>query len=267
LLVGALAGFYGSTYFVASSPAHPIWAELFTPTSITYIVSADSGLATLQELSGRHATLEQYVDGSYFAQFGRSNAPDDLKLQRLSREHLTGVPDIDAAAGVVALPEAKGKRVVVRNARAFSIDDMKDANIILTGSAYSTPWVALFEPKMNFVLSADSSIYGSSYLNKNPLPGELKNYSNSSTTPPYSTYAVIAFLPSLSGPGRVLITEGLTTAGSEASANFLLHGSIASFLKTVPRDQHGLRPFELLLRTTSLDSSSSSTEIVAKRIY
>ena len=157
--------------------------------------------------------------------------------------------------------------MIVRNARAFSIDDMKDANLILTGSAYSTPWVTLFEPKMNFVLSADSSIYGSSYLNKNPLPGESKSYSNSSTAPPYSTYAVIAFLPGLSGTGKVLITEGLTTAGSEAAANFLLHGWIASFLKTVPRDQHGLRPFELLLRTKSLDSSSSSPEIVAKRIY
>ncbi|WP_142988462.1 hypothetical protein [Granulicella rosea] len=267
LLAGGLAAHLGSVWLAPQSLGHAMWAEIFTPASVTYIVSADSSLATIQELSGKHTTLEQYVDGSYFAQFARSDAPEDLKLQRLSREHMTGVPDIDAAAGIVSLPEARGRHVVLRNARAFTIDDMKDANVILTGSAYSTPWVTLFEPKMNFVLSASNSIYGSSYLNKKPLPGEPSNYSNSSTTPPYSTYAVIAFLPGLSGAGKVLIVEGLTTAGSEAASNFVLHGDIAAFLKTVPRDQHGLRPFEILLKTTSLDSSAPSTEIVAKRLY
>ncbi len=267
LLLGALAGFWGSSYLVPSSPAHPIWTELFTPSSVTYIVTADSSLATLQELSGKHATLQQYVDGSYFAQFDKSDTPEDLKLQRLSREHLTGVPDVNTAAGIMELPEVKGKRVNLRNARALSVDDMKDANLILSGSEYSTPWVALFEPKMNFTVAVDGSIYNSHIVNKAPQPGEAKDYFNGSTTPPYSTYAVVAYLPNLSGNGKVLMIGGLTTAGTEAASGFLLHGEIASFLKTVPRDRHGLRPFELLLKTTSLDSSSSSIEIVAKRVY
>jgi hypothetical protein len=267
LLVGSLVGVWGATYFSLSSAAHAIWTEIFTPSSVTYIVTADSGLATLQELTGKHATLQQYVDGTYFAQFDKSDTPDDLRLERLSREHLTGVPDVDTAAGIMGLPEVRGKSVILRNARALSVDDVKDANLILIGSVYSTPWVSLFQPKMNFTVDVDGSVYSSSVINKHPLPGEATHYFNGSTTPPYSTYAVVAFLPSLSGTGRVLLIEGLTTAGTEAASGFLLHGEIASFLKTVPKDKSGLRPFELLLKTTSLDSSSSSTEIVTRRIY
>ena len=267
LLIGALGGAWGSTYFPHASAAHAIWTEIFTPSSVTYIVTADSGLATLQELTGKHATLQQYVDGSYFAQFDKSDSPDDLRLQRLSREHLTGVPDVNTAAGIMGLPEVRGKNVILRNARSLTVDDMKDTNLILIGSVYSTPWVSLFQPKMNFTVDVDGSVYSSSVINKHPLPGEATHYFNGSTTPPYSTYAVVAFLPSLGGTGRVLLIEGLTTAGTEAASGFLLHGEIAPFLKAVPKDRSGLRPFELLLKTTSLDSSSSSTEIVAKRIY
>jgi hypothetical protein len=78
---------------------------------------------------------------------------------------------------------------------------------------------------------------------------------------------VIGFLPNIDGSGRVLAIEGLTTAGTEAAYGFLLHGEIGAFLKTVPRDANGLRPFEILLKTTSVSSSASTVEIVAKRVY
>jgi hypothetical protein len=266
-MLGAI-GFFAVTQFNEPiSPAHVLWNELFTVSMPTDIVTADSALATLQELSGTHPTLQQYVDGSYFAQFEKADTDEQRRLQRLSREHLTGLPDVNTVANLLRLPEVRNTQVRVKSSRTFSMDQIKDANVILLGSADSTPWVSLFDPRMNFRGVFDQSVYSSYFENAKPLPGEQANYRNQSTAPPYATYAVIAFLPNVTNSGRVLIVEGLTTSGTEAASSFLSHGEMEAFLKTVPRDGHALRPFELLLKTTDVDSSSSSVEIVAKRIY
>jgi hypothetical protein len=272
LLLLLLAGIAGARVWTlqraaAAEVAEPIWKEIFQPSTETMIVSADSGLVMLEELSGKPATLEEYSDGSYFTQFDRNGTEEERKLQRLSRERYTGVPDVNAAVAMTALPEARKTHVLVRNARALHVEDMKGINLILLGSAYSTPWVTLYEPQMNFRFRFDQTVYSSYFLNNRPLPGEPEIYRNGSTSPPYSTYAVIGFLPNIDGAGRVLAIEGLTTAGTEAAYGFLLHGEIGAFLKTVPRDANGLRPFEILLKTTSVSSSASTVEIVAKRVY
>jgi hypothetical protein len=269
LLLAGIAG--GSVWTLqraaAAEAAGPVWKEIFQPSMETMIVSADSGLVVLEEFSGKPATLEEYSDGSYFTQFDHNGTEEERKLQRLSRERYTGVPDVNAAVAMTSLPEARKTHVLVRNARAVHVEDMKGVNLILLGSAYSTPWVTLYEPQMNFRFRFDQTVYSSYFLNNRPQPGEPEIYRNGSTSPPYSTYAVIGFLPNIDGSGRVLAIEGLTTAGTEAAYGFLLHGEIGAFLKTVPRDANGLRPFEILLKTTSVSSSASTVEIVAKRVY
>lgn len=270
-LAGLITGTWGALWiprlFVPKSQAHTLWSEIFKPGAKTLIVTADSALATVEELSGKHATLENYINGSYFAQFNAANTEDEHKIYVLSREHLTGSPDLAAVSDILCLPEARGRDVTVRNARALTMDDMKDANVIMLGSAFSTPWVALFEPKMNFRFAFDGSVYDSYVKNMKPGSGELAEYHKSTATTPHSTYAVVAYLPNLNNAGRVLLVEGLTTAGTEAAASLLMDGHFEGFLKTVPRDKQGLRPFEVLLRTTDVDSSASAAEIVAKRTY
>lgn len=266
LLVMGLRG-YLAHRAAAAQPGHALWAELFTPSANTTIVSADSGLVVLEELSGNIATLEQYGDGSYFAQFDQAGTEEQRKLQRLSRERYTGLPDIETAVALTSLPEAREGHVQLRNARALHLEDLKDGNVIFMGSSYSTPWVALYEPKLNFRFRFDQTIYSSAFVNVHPQPGEQPIYRNSSTDLPFETYADIAYLPTLDGSGKALLIAGLTTAGTEAASELLLHGDIDAFLKTVPRDAHGLRPFELLVKTTSISSNASSVEIVAKRYY
>jgi hypothetical protein len=269
-LFGTLIAFFlFRENLLQTSVAHPIWTQLFSENASTYVVTTDSGLGVLQDVSGKYATLNQYIDGSYFSQFEKVDSPESLKLQRLSRERLTSVPDVNTVAGILTLPEARQKRVILRNARTLRLDDLKQSNLILLGSIYGDPWISLFEPRMNFRFDyhATSDTYESVIVNKKPLSGEPAVYRNSSTAAPYSTYAVVAFLPNLNGTGWVLIVEGLTVAGTEAASEFLFHGSMGTFLKTVPRDKHGVRPFEVVLKTTNLDSESSPAEVVAKRIY
>jgi hypothetical protein len=76
--------------------------------------------------------------------------------------------------------------------------------------------------------------------------------------PAHETYALITFLPSLSGNGHLLLLQGLDVAGTQAAAETLLHpGAIASILRQATRFDGSLRFFEILLRSTSIESNST----------
>ena len=271
LLIGGFFGHLLTKPDIAPSVsrAHLLWTQLFNSQSNTYIVTTDNGLGVLQDITGRYATLNQYIDGSYFAQFDRTDTPEALKLQRLSRERLTSVPDSNSAASILLLPEARNKHVTLRNARTLQLADLKQSNLILLGSNYGDPWVSLFESSMNFQINyhATGDTYESEIINKSPRPNESAVYRNNSTEAPYATYAVIAFLPNLDRSGWVLIIEGLTMAGTDAATEFLFHGDVGSLMHDVTRGKQGIRPFEVLLKTKNLDSQASPPTILAERIY
>lgn len=250
------------------SPAHALWAQLFSRQTGTFIVTADNGLGVLQDITGRYTNLHDYMDGSYFAQFGKDGTPEQRTMQRLSRERLTSVPDAAGAAAMLLLPEARDHQVQLRNARALQLSDLKQSNLVLLGSNYGDPWVSLFEPNMNFQINyhATRDTYESEIINRNPRPGEQRVYLNNSTTAPYNTYAIIALMPNLDHSGWVLLIEGLTMAGTEAATEYLLHGNVGALMREVANGS-GVRPFEIVLKTTNLDSESSPPSILLKRIY
>jgi hypothetical protein len=253
---------------ITYSPAHELWSQLFSGKNGVFIVTADNGLGVLQDVSGRYANLHDYMDGSYFAQFDKEDTPEQRTIHRLSRERLTSVADSTAAAAMVQLPEATGHQVRLRNARTLQLSDLKQSNLVLLGSNYGDPWVTLFEPNMNFQINyhAHNDTYESEIVNRNPLQGEQHVFLNNSTTAPYTTYAVIALVPNLDHSGWVLLIEGLTMAGTEAASDLVLHGNITPLMHDVTRNG-AMRPFEVVLKTTNLDSESSPPSIVLKRIY
>jgi hypothetical protein len=271
LLAGIGAGvFVGGRSHVLQpdSSAHALWSQIFSGKTGAFIVTADNGLGVLQDISGRYATLHDYMDGSYFAQFDKEMTPEQKTLHRLSRERLTSVADSSAAAAMVLLPEANGHPVRLRNARTLQLTDLKQSNLVLLGSSYGDPWVTLFEPGMNFQINyhAYNDTYESEIVNRSPRQGEEHVYVNNSTSAPYTTYAIVALVPNLDRSGWVLLIEGLTMAGTEAAADFVLHGDIAPFMREVTRNG-AVRPFEVVLKTTNLDSESSPPSILLKRIY
>ncbi|HVW76464.1 MAG TPA: hypothetical protein VHB45_02550 [Alloacidobacterium sp.] len=271
LLAGTGAGLLVAHAFhkeISYSPAHDLWSQIFSGKTGAFIVTTDNGLGVLQDVSSRYANLHNYMDGSYFAQFDKEETPEQRTLHRLSRERLTSVADSAAAAAMVLLPEASGKSVRLRNARTLQLSDLKQSNLVLLGSSYGDPWVTLFEPSMNFQINyhASRDTYESEIINRNPLPGEQKVYVNNSTSAPYITYAIVALVPNLDHSGWVLLIEGLTMAGTEAAAEFVLHGNISPFIREATRNG-SVRSFEIVLKTTNLDSESSPPSILLKRIY
>jgi hypothetical protein len=106
---------------------------------------------------------------------------------------------------------------------------------------------------------------GATIINANPQPGEASAYASHWNEPAHETFALIAFLPNLGGNGHLL---GLDVAGTQAAAETLLHqNAIASVLRRATRPDGSLRYFEVLLRSTSIESNATGTQVIASRIY
>jgi hypothetical protein len=109
---------------------------------------------------------------------------------------------------------------------------------------------------------------GALIINAQPRPGEAASYESHWNEPSHETYALIAFLPNLGGTGHLLLIQGLDVAGTQAAAETLFHPSaIASILKSATRTDGSLRFFEILLRSTSIESNSAGSQVIASRIY
>lgn len=270
LLAGACLGVLYSNILHGTkhSPAHALWAQMFSNKAGTLIVTTDNSLGWLQYLTGRNTNLHDYMDRSFFAQFDQDDTPWHRQMHRLSEEHLTSTADTTAASDIMLLPEASGNEVRLLNARTLQLNDLKQPNIVLLGSNYGNPWVTLFEPHMNFQVNyhATDDTYASQIINRNPQPGEPSVLYNESIRPPYTTYAIVALMPNLEQRGCVLMIEGNTMAGTEAAAEFAMHEDIQPFLREATRNG-SIRPFEIVLKTTNLDAQPGATSILLKRIY
>jgi hypothetical protein len=71
----------------------------------------------------------------------------------------------------------------------------------------------------------------------------------------------------LATSGNSLLIQGLDVAGTQAAAEALLRGTtLAPVLRVAALPNGELRPFEVLLHSTSIESNSASTQVVAYRI-
>lgn len=249
------------------SAAHQMWQQMFQPNRETLIVPADSGLGILENLSKRSVTVEQYANGSYLDDLTTASI-DPGNFADIGRQRYTSVVDLNIVARLSRLPEFVPERTVIRYVRGVTADDVKSSNVILIGSKHTNPWVALFERSMNFSLEYTPNVDESYILNHSPASGERASYRNALAGTSGQTYGVIAYLPGLDGTGHVLIVEGLNMAGTEAAAEVLFYAKlIQPALKRATRPDGSLRPFELLVETSSVGATSPEAHILATRIH
>lgn len=249
-----------------ADPTHALWSALFGGPANCYIVPADAGFNLLEDLSRRPLPLADYIKGDYLEMplaGVDAHSADDLRSQRF-----TSFVDFQTVAALARLPEYDPQRSSLRFARDLRIDDMKNANAVLIGSVGSNPWVSLADSSANFHILNQRGMQGAIIVNRNPQAGEASSYESHWSEPAHETFALIAFLPNLDGNGRLLLLQGLDVAGTQAAAEALFHpGAIASILKQATRPDGSLRCFEILLRSTSIESNATGTSVVGSRIY
>jgi hypothetical protein len=247
-------------------PAHVLWAELFSGPVNSYIVPSDAGFNLLEDLSRRPVPLAEYISGSY--QELPLSGVDAHSAADLRSQQLTPFVDLQIAAAFAHLTEDDPQRVFIRFPRDVRLDDLKNANAVIIGSVGSNPWAAIAESNANFRIVDRPGMNGAQIINLKPQPGESATYSSHWNEPAHETFALIDFLPNLSGNGHLLVLEGLDVAGTQAAAELLLYPSaIDPILKQAARPDKSLRSFEVLLRSTSIQSNATGTQVIASRIY
>jgi hypothetical protein len=244
----------------------PIWSALFDGKRDTYIVPADIGFDLLEDLSHHPINLADYLKGGYV----------DLPLpgvnahiaEGLRSQRLTSFVDAQIIASLARLPEYNPQRTFLRFPRDLRLDDLKDADAIFIGSVGSNPWVAIADNGANFHIVYRQGREGATIINEHPQPGEQATYESHWNEPAHETFALIAFLPNMSGNGHLLLLQGLDVAGTQAAAEALFHSAaVAPVLKRATRPDGSIQFLEILVRSTSINWNSTDVQVIASRIH
>jgi hypothetical protein len=246
--------------------SNPLWARLFSPGHSTMIVASDTGLTSLQTLTGKNVNLAEYLSGDYRTHISRALGISPDVASELGGRRYTSIVDLDIVTRFYQLPAIPANRIQIRYARDLQTNDLKHGPVILLGSQEGTPWVELFEERMNFVLVHDHQKHSFVVINRSPRSSERVRYESNHFDPQHKIYGLIALEPNLEGSGEILILEGTSMAGTESAADFVFdEARLLPFLEKI-RNRGGTIPyFELLLQSNSMNGSASQSEILAYR--
>jgi len=241
------------------------WSHLFSAKDQTIVVLADSGLVMLQGVTKQRVTLPMYLNGTYLQTIPPS--PSSSETLNLATRRYTSTVDVSIVSKILRMTGVDLDNTKFIYSRDLRPSQIKQGNVILLGTYESTPWVQLFEPGMNFYFQNDLAGGVFSVVNRRPSPGEQTTYDSRADDPEKTVYGVVAYRPSLSGSGKVLIVEGQSMAGTETASDFVFDdGYLLPFLQSIRRPDGTIPYFELLLRSKSISGESSRLEVMATRI-
>lgn len=246
--------------------SHPLWNFFFGTGHQSVVVCSDTSLTELEDMTGHDVNVPDYVNGSYRNSIGATPDVSAGVLQNLTTRRYTAIADVGILTRFYHLAGVQPDRIQLRYARDVRPDELKQGSIILIGSGYSDPWVNLFEPQMNFLFRMDPSKHEMSVVNRSPRRDELSQYQTTSADGSHRVYGVVALRPNLTGSGKVLILEGTSMAGTEASADFVFDDQILRpYLAKITARNGKLPYFEVLLESTNINGSASRVHIVSYR--
>lgn len=241
------------------------WGHLFDNQRTTDIVLADSSLPIAQEFLKRRISLSLYLKPDYAQALAHADLPDNLRgeLQRFASRSIASFTDFHAAQHILALSPAPGK-LKLEYARRLRAESLKSDNVILIGSNYSNPWVDLFDSRLNFHMATDPLTRQAQVINSSPRAGEQAVYASAPDARDTVGYCTLAFIPGAEHGPSVLIIAGTTSEATEAAVDFI---TSERSLEELTEKYHiaNFSHFELLLRTTRLENTALSAEIVAVR--
>jgi hypothetical protein len=247
---------------------HPLWSHFFQPDQVTTFVAADSGLVLLHGMTEKSSTLAEYLRRDFSQETrGLPRARIDEVLGMANRRY-TSFVDLNMYRRLQQLPISSSGKLAVKYARDIQMDELKQGNVILSGSRGANPWLELYEPGLNFIGLNDEIHHTYSFINRHPRVDEAARYSVSAADPKERVLGVLAFLPNLDGNGNALIVEGNSMAGTEAISDFLFDdASLLPFLAKLKRPDGSLPHFEVLLESNSVNGSAGPFHLLAYRTH
>jgi hypothetical protein len=247
---------------------HPLWTYFFRPHQITTFVAADSGLVLFHRMTAKDTTLAEYLSRDFSRETRGLSSERVEEVLNMGNRRYTSFVDLNMFRRLERLPYATSDRLEVKYARDIQMDDLKQGNIILSGSRGANPWIDLYEADMNFIGTNDAVHHTYSFTNRHPLTGETSSFSVTETDPKQRILGVLAFLSNLDGSGNALIVEGNSMAGTEAISDFLFDDdALLPFLRNVTRPNGTLSHFEVLIESNSVNGSAGPFHVLAYRTH
>jgi hypothetical protein len=186
-------------------------------------------------------------------------------------DHYTGVGEVLAIHALDDAFGALGQKIRVKRGSLFSLDDVKNNNLIFVGSPSENLSLLDIPGTQEFVFQRVTSgprRGDLSITNRHPKPGEASTYlASPSNVPLTEDYSLVGLVPGM-GSGRfVMILAGTTTFGTQGVVEFACRQeSVEKLLRQIPGSGAGqARPFEALVRVKIARGVPVGTELVAVR--
>jgi hypothetical protein len=244
------------------------FSALMDGTRDTYIVTSDTALIIIQELAGRQLSLDEYINRRYPDELAHVDPVRLELIRRMQTRQYTNAAEVRVATEMMSLKGASSRPVLLRYSREMQLPDFKDRNVILLGSPIANPWVSLLGKTLDFQFGIDDKWRGL-IRNMKPRAGEQAVYAMTTRSGETGeAYAVVAFVPNLTGQGSVLLIAGTTGEGTQAAGEFISDEVRSSkALQGIGIDPAGpLRYFEILLKVQTVAGSPSQSAVLATRV-
>lgn len=187
-------------------------------------------------------------------------------------DHYTGVGEVLAIHALDDAFGTLGRRILVKRGSLFTLDDVKNNNLIFVGSPSENLSLLDIPNTQEFVFQRVTSgpRQGDlSIVSKHPKPGEASTYlASPSSVSLTEDYSVIGLVPGLGSGQYVMILAGTTTFGTQGAVEFVCRQeSVDKLLHAIPVASAGLtRPFEALVRVKIARGVPVESELVSVRV-
>lgn len=254
--------------FAGQPNIRQFWSQVFVPSKPTDIVLDDATLGFFQEISDHKISLAEYFDRSYLQSVKNAAAAtklDPALVDALILKRQSSYADIVLLEKIGATSSAVQGTTKIHFARDYSFRELKSDNVILLGKSRSNPWIEPFEGHLGLRWKFDKAL-GAYYPVDTAAPAsdEQKYHIFRESGKPHEGYATIAFLPNLSGTGKVLIVSATGGSAVSAALDFLSdERSVAQLRSRLPKVNAADFPyFEALLKVESRSTLPRDTTVV-----
>lgn len=248
-----------------------LWRALFTPGRETFIVPGDASLDVYTAWEQRSVSLANYTNQDYQNEVSVSRPPHHNDVP-LSVRSVTPMADLRLVSDLVRVPEwmdqpAWDSWIKICYARDMVVANTHNNNLILIGSSTFNPWVTLYQKTLDFYVHWDY-VHDVYYItNRDPKPGEQKQYVYT-RRPSNKAYTLVALTDNSQGEGRVLLIEGTSMGTTYGAVNFFTNQELWQPVIRAATDKNGrLHNFEVLLSGDFVRGGLSNTQIVALHLH
>ncbi|MGA7931568.1 MAG: hypothetical protein WCA20_36925 [Candidatus Sulfotelmatobacter sp.] len=186
-------------------------------------------------------------------------------------DHYTGVGEVLAIHALDEGLGTLGQKIRVKRGSLFSLDDVKNNNLIFVGSPSENLSLLDIPNMQEFVFQrvASGPRQGDlSIVNKHPKPGEASTYlASPSGALLTEDYSVIGLVPGMGSERYVMILAGTTTFGTQGAVEFACRPeTVEKLLHEIPGSgTEPIRLFEALVRVKIARGVPVAAELVSVR--